>query len=149
MSSIDLQLDQDQLEAWRRVAGEKPLGEWLAGLADAAVLEHELGKETVGESEVWPRVIKLAYPIEDAHGERITQLKVRRGVAGDIKGLRLPTKAEDISADLLMKVGARLTDLSNSYLFERLDGEDAGEVTKIALGFLARFLGGRSNSRPR
>jgi hypothetical protein len=148
MSSLDMELDPDQLEAWTRAAGDKPLAQWLTEIADAAALSHELVGDDPKALEVWPREIKLAYPVKDAHGETITRLMVRRGVAADIRGLRLPAKTEEISADLILKVASRLAGCE-AYIIDKLDGDDAGEVNRIAVSFLGRCLGGGSKSRQR
>jgi hypothetical protein len=148
MSSLDMELDPDQIEAWTRAAGDKPLAQWLTEVADAAALAHELVGEDPKTLEVWPREVKLAYPIKVSDGEVITRLMVRRGVAADIRGLRLPAKADDISADLILRIASRLAGCE-SHIIDKLDGEDAGEVNAIAVGFLGRCLGGRSKSRPR
>ncbi len=148
MSSLDMELDPEQLEAWTRAAGDKPIAQWLTEVADAAALEHELGGGDPESLEVWPREVKLAYPVKLSDGDVITRLMVRRGVAADIRGLRLPAKADDISADLILKIASRLAGVE-SHIIDKLDGEDAGEVNAIAVSFLGRCLGGGKRSRRR
>lgn len=88
------------------------------------------------ESEVWPRVVRLRYPIEWG-SESITQLTFRRGRLGDIKAMRL---SKEVPTDQLVTIASRLSG-QPTQVIEKLDVDDAGEVLAIALDFYGRCLG--------
>lgn len=135
--TIDMAPTEEQLEGWRRAAGARPLGEWLAELADAAVLE---GGVEPAAARTWPVVVALRHPV--AHGGNpISQLTIQRGTLGLLKGLRLPAAKDAVSVDLFITVASRLTG-QPTQVIEALDSEDSGEVLAHAKDFLARVLGG-------
>ncbi len=86
----------------------------------------------------WPWTITLKYPV-DFGNERITELTVRRGRLGDLKGVKL--NGEGIAADDLLVVAARMCGRSLKVI-ELLDPEDAEEVVALALDFFSKCLGG-------
>ncbi len=92
-------------------------------------------EETAPDPVVWPRIVKLKYPIEFG-SERITELTFRRGRLGDIKEVsidRVPP-SED-----LVKIAARMCGQLPKVI-DRLDGDDAPEVLEIALLFFAKCI---------
>ena len=75
----------------------------------------------------------------------ITELKLRRGTIGDIKGMKI---SSEVPLSDLISIASRLSGQPTGVI-ERLDAEDSGEVMSIALGFYARALvGGSKRSRP-
>lgn len=84
----------------------------------------------------WPRTITLKYPV-DRGSERITQLTVRRGRLGDLKGIKL---GGDVAADDLMLVASRMCGQPRDVI-EKLDPEDAEEVMSLVLDFFSKCLG--------
>jgi tail assembly chaperone E/41/14-like protein len=93
---------------------------------------------------IWPRVIKLTFPIDFA-GERITELTFRRGVLKDIKGVKV---SDNVPIEQVMLLASRLCGKPVA-LVEMLDQDDAGEVMNIALDFFAKCLTtGAKRSRP-
>ena len=83
----------------------------------------------------WPVKLPLKHPIE--HGsERISELEFRRGRAGDMKGIAL---RDNLPADDLMLIAARLCGQTTKVI-EKLDMDDVGEVTDIALDFYVKYL---------
>lgn len=93
--------------------------------------------------ETWPRVVKLITPITFGD-ETIEQLSFRRGQVGDMRGIVLAS--EEIPANDLILLASRLCGRPTQVI-ERLDIEDGGEVTSIALGFYAKFV--RKSGRKR
>lgn len=87
------------------------------------------------EPPAWPRVIKLAYPV-DFGSERITSLTFRRGRAGDVKGMKL---SAEVPVNDLLVIASRLSGQPREVI-ELLDVEDAGEVMDVALDFFTKFL---------
>ena len=91
----------------------------------------------------WPRVVTLKHPF-DFGSERVTELTFRRGTMGDMAGIRL---RDDIPADDLMKIAARMCGKTTNVL-AKLDIDDVGEVTDIALDFYSAYLKpGKTRSR--
>lgn len=84
----------------------------------------------------WPRVIKLKHPIKFG-SETIAELTLRRGKAGDMKGIELRDDA--IPANDLMRIASRLSGQQIEVIAE-LDVEDAGEVMSVALDFFTKYL---------
>lgn len=124
----------EQATAWTTAAGEMPVDEWLAELADAATLDRP---------RTWPVLVKLQQPI-DFGSERIDALEFRRGRMGDLKGM----KVDGIPpADQLLLLASRMCGKPVKAL-EMLDDEDGAEVLALALGFFGTCLmGGRRSSR--
>lgn len=129
--AVTLRPSPDQLTAWSRSAAEQPLTDWLVELADDAATALSY------EERTWPAVIPLKHPIEV--GKRtITELTMRRGKLGDIKGIKL---GGDVPTEQLITIASRLAG-EPTVVIERLDAEDSGEVMAIALDFYSRSLGG-------
>lgn len=94
---------------------------------------------------VFPVTIKLKYPVEWGK-DTVTEIVMRRGRGGDMKGISL--HGQEIPADDLMKLAGRLAG-QPSALIEKLDQDDIGEVTEIALDFFVKFLStGKTRSAP-
>lgn len=92
-------------------------------------------EQTVPERQ-WPVTITLKHPIDFA-GERIAELKFRRGKMGDLKGLKL----DDIPpAEHVMLLASRMCG-QQLKVIEMLDGDDVEEVLEVALSFFMRCLG--------
>lgn len=135
--ALALHPSPDQLIAWGRAAGDEPLADWLENIADDAATALSYDERT------WPVVIELKFPF-DFGKERIDKIEMRRGKLGDIKGIKI---GGEIPMEQLMLIGSRLSGKSLA-IIERLDAEDAGEVTAIALDFYGRCLGtGKKRSR--
>lgn len=100
--------------------------------------------DAIIEVETWPKVVKLRHPVEFGNDGTITELTFRRGTFGDVKGIKL---GEAIPLEHIMLLASRLCGRAIG-LIERLDSEDAGEVSEIAMLFLGRCLpGSRGASR--
>lgn len=83
------------------------------------------------------KVIKLQHPIESG-SEVVDELAFRRGKMGDLKGINV---GDDMTADEIITIAARLSG-QPTHIIESLDEDDVSEVFAIALGFIARCLGG-------
>jgi hypothetical protein len=127
---ITLRPTAEQLAAWSAAAaaGNIPIDEWLADLADAA---------TSGGERTWPAVVALKHPV-DFGTERILSLTFRRGKLGDLKGLKIE---EVPPANQLLLLASRMCGTPVAAL-ELLDADDGAEVLEIALGFFASCLAG-------
>lgn len=90
------------------------------------------------EERAWPVVIKLSHPV-DFGSEHITELKFRRGIAGDLKGLNVRMD-EFPTNDQLMVVASRMCG-QHLKVLEMLDADDIGGVLEVALTFFMRSLG--------
>jgi Phage tail assembly chaperone proteins, E, or 41 or 14 len=86
--------------------------------------------------ETWPRVVKLRHPI-DFGDQRILQLEMRRGRAGDIKGLKI---GGEMPTEHLFAIASRMSG-QPIRVIEMLDVEDAGEVMALAIDFYGLCLG--------
>lgn len=81
------------------------------------------------------RTITLKHPID--HGsETITVLTIRRGRAGDLRGIKV---GAELALDDLIKIAARMTG-QPTQVIEKLDGEDCGEVLAPAAVFFGLCL---------
>lgn len=89
------------------------------------------------EVETWPKIIPLKHPVMLKSGQRVTELEFRRGALGDIKGIKL---GQALPTDDVITLVSRLTGQALSVI-ERLDPEDAGPATDIAMRFFAKCLG--------
>jgi hypothetical protein len=88
-------------------------------------------------------IIALGSPVEFG-SQRVTQLEIRRGRFGDLKGLKL---SDEVPIDHLLQLASRLTGQPQKVI-EQLDADDAGEVMSLALDFYGACLGGgRKRSR--
>lgn len=87
-------------------------------------------------TETWPRVIVLKHPIQFG-SERITQLTMRRGKAGDMKGITI--RKDSVATNDLIRIASKLSGMETQVI-EELDVEDAGEVMEVALDFFAMYL---------
>lgn len=125
--TISLKPTVEQHEAWAAAAGDSPMAEWLAAVADEAASRSA--------PATWPMVIQLKVPIVFG-SQTIETLEIRRGKLSDIKGMRL---GGDLSASDLMTIASRISGQTTNVI-ERLDMEDAGEVMAVALSFYAKFL---------
>lgn len=128
--TISLQSDRERFEAWAKAAGDVSVSEWLAALADAAA---GIGEKT---STTWPVRIPLRTPV-DLGSQRITEIEMRRGRLGDIKGMKL---SSEVSIDQLLMLASRLSG-QPIRVIETLDQDDAGKVMDIAMDFYASCLG--------
>jgi hypothetical protein len=88
-------------------------------------------------SDRWPKIIELKFPIEFGK-VTITELQMRRGRLGDLKGVKLVT---EIPTDHLIMIASRMCGQPVGVI-ERLDQDDSGEVMAVALDFYARSLTG-------
>lgn len=130
--TVSLQPDRERFEAWAKAAGDVSVSEWLAALADEAA--------GIGEKSppiTWPVRIPLRTPV-DLGSQRITEIEMRRGRLGDIKGMKL---ASEMPTDHLFLVASRLSG-QPIRVIESLDQDDAGEVMSVAMGFYGSCLGG-------
>lgn len=138
VESLEMAPTQEQLEGWRRAAGDRPLGVWLAELADAAALEA--GVEPAAP-RAWPVTIKLSTPVANG-AHHVTELVLRKGTAKILKGLKLPARAtDDWSVDLFLKVAARLAG-EPDHVIDALAPEDLNQVIEVASDFLSLAVGG-------
>lgn len=87
----------------------------------------------------WPVRVALDRPIEFG-SETITVLEFRRGKLGDLKGLKLQ---DDPPFDDLLLIASRMCGKPRAAL-EMVDGDNASEVLRIAMGFYMRSLAGGS-----
>ncbi|MGN6105102.1 MAG: phage tail assembly protein [Kofleriaceae bacterium] len=94
-------------------------------------------EETAPPAPVWPRIVTLQHPVK-LGSELITSLEFRRGRMGDSKGIELRDK---VPTNDLMLIASRLSGRPLAVI-EKLDVDDVGEVTDIALDFYLKFLGG-------
>lgn len=109
--------------------------------AAAAVAAAEV--DAAALEEAWPRTVKLAHPVQFGDMS-ITELVLRRGRVGDMKGIRL---RDDLPSDDLVTIVSRLSGQPTKVI-ESLDMDDAGEVIEAALDFYKRYLAtGRKGSR--
>lgn len=137
--SIAVPATPDQLTAWSRsaAAAELPVAEWLADAADAAAVALSYSERK------WPVVIELKHPI-DRGGQRISKIEMKRGNGAVLKGMKI---GGELPMDQLFTIASRLSGQFPDVI-EKLDPEDLGEVTSVALDFYGRCLGGgRTRSR--
>lgn len=88
-------------------------------------------------SEPERKVLKLRSPIE--FGDRtIDELGFRKGRMGDLKGVTV--REDSIEWNAVVAIASRLCGHPTGVI-EKLEEEDAGEVTSIVLGFYTRCLG--------
>lgn len=88
-------------------------------------------------------VIKLRYPIENG-SETITELKLRRGRLGDLKGIAI---GASVRMDDLMLIAGRMCG-QPPHVIDKLSDEDAGEVIAYAQNFFVRCLSTGPKSSP-
>lgn len=129
-SGITIKPTHDQFTAWSISAGESPVADWLAEIADEAAVRLQYDKRT------FPVVLELQHPIEFG-SQRITKLELRRGKLGDMKGI---THIGGISIDQMVTIAARQSN-QPTQVIDRLSPEDAGEVMSIVMDFYGRSLG--------
>ena len=92
--------------------------------------------QEVSPEKPWPRVIELRHPV--TFGDQcITQLEMRRGRAGDIKGLKI---GGEMPTEHLFAIASRMSG-QPIRVIEMLDVEDAGEVMALAIDFYGLCLG--------
>ncbi len=130
LEALNLLGDEEQIAAWTRAAGDKPLEAWLAEIADTAA--------AVKGEPTWPVVVKLRHPVDLGKDEHITELTFQRGKTSHIRGMAL---GEKVLTDQLITVAARLCG-HPVRVIEELDVDDASEVMGIALRFFGKCLGG-------
>lgn len=127
----------DQFKAWAASAGDQPVADWLAEVADDAAVRLAYTERT------FPIVIELKQPVEYG-SKRITQLSIRAGRLGDLNGVKL---GGEVPINELMKIAARMAG-EVTQVIERLGAADAGEVMSLALDFYGQCLGaGKTRSR--
>ena len=85
----------------------------------------------------WPITVNLRFPIEFGT-DTITKISMRRGRAGDLKGVQLGK--EGMPADHVFLIASRMSGQPVKVI-EMLDADDAQEVMAIAVDFLGRCLG--------
>lgn len=84
-----------------------------------------------------PVTLKLKHPIEFGKDKLIEELTFRRGRMGDLKGLVL--REDSIPWDAILTIASRMSG-QPTQVIDRLDEDDVGEVTAIAVGFYTRCL---------
>jgi hypothetical protein len=85
---------------------------------------------------VWPRVFKLQHPVKFTESRTITELTMRRGTIGDIKGLKVD---RPLPMDTLIAIVSRLCG-EPSKVIEMIDADDAGPIMEAASDFLGKCL---------
>lgn len=83
------------------------------------------------------KVVKLTEPVQ-AHGEPITELKIRKPRGKDFK--KLPGKSFEAPFQLILDFAAHLADVPPSTLDE-LCAEDTAAVSEVVGPFLDKFQG--------
>lgn len=128
----------DQYKAWKQSAGDVPLDEWLAELADDAAVRLAYNERT------FPIEIELHTPVQVTSKETITKLSIREGRVSDMQGIKL---GGELAIDDLVKIASRMSGQAPTTI-QRLNARDAGEVMAIALEFFGLCLGaGKRRSR--
>jgi hypothetical protein len=127
---ITLKPTPDQFKAWSSSAGDVPVSEWLAGVADDAAVRLAYHERT------FPIVITLTKPVQFG-SQTIEQLSIREGRAGDLKGVKI---GGELAIDTLTTIVSRLAGQPPAVI-ERLCATDAGEVNALALDFYGQCLG--------
>lgn len=128
---LNVKPSPDQFKAWRQTAGDQPLDEWLAELADDAAVRLSYTERS------FPIEIELKTPVQVTSRETLTKLSVREGRLSDMQGIKL---GGEISADDLVKIVSRQTGQAPTTI-QRLSARDSGEVMAIALEFFGQCLG--------
>jgi hypothetical protein len=121
----------DQFKAWRQTAGDVPIEEWLANMADDAAVRLSYDERT------FPVVIQLKTPVRITSTVELTELSMREGRLSDMQGIKI---GGEINTDDLVKIAARMSGQAPTTI-SKLGARDAGEVMAIALEFFGRCLG--------
>lgn len=108
----------------------------VTAITDRAMADAADAAEPVEVEETWPIVVRLSVPI-DLGKTQIDELTFRRGRMGDIKNIRLA--ADNISTDAIILIASRMC-AQPVGVIERLDQDDAGRVSEIAMNFIAKCL---------
>lgn len=112
-------------------------------MASSIVTDQDVVEWEAGEAaREWPVVVKLKIPIEFG-SEHIEELTFRRGQLKDADGVRV--SMGDVPIDTLVTIASRMCGRPVQQL-KKLDIDDVGEVTAIALGFYAKLL--RAGKKP-
>jgi hypothetical protein len=118
----------------------------MSSQSDAEMAKNETDTSGAGAPPAerqWPVVVVLRCPITFGT-QHVTELEIRRGRFGDLKGLKL---SDEVPVDHLLQLASRLSGQPQRVI-EQLDADDAGEVMSLALDFYGACLGGgRKRSR--